>query len=119
MRTTSAASEEAVAPRAPHGDPDIGSGECRRVVDAVADHRSHAGPACSSVRTRTFWSGVASGRMSSTPIAIPTDRATRGWSPVAIRIFSTPVRRRARIVYAASGRTWSSKTSAPISSAVR
>jgi hypothetical protein len=46
-------------------------------------------------------------------MAIPTDRATSGWSPVAITTFSTPRRRSARIVYAASARTWSSKTRAP------
>ena len=40
--TTSAASELAVAPRAPMATPDVGARQGGRVVDAVADHDEDA-----------------------------------------------------------------------------
>ena len=50
VRTTSAASDDAVAPRAPMATPTSASGKRGGVVDAVADHDGRAQPALEADR---------------------------------------------------------------------
>ena len=108
--TTSAASDDAVAPARSHRDPDVGGRERRRVVQTVADHDRRRRASRSASTASTFSSGARSDRIRSTPRAAPTDSATSGWSPVTITTRSMPDRRSARITRGVSGRIGSSIT---------
>ena len=114
--TRSAASELAVAPRAPIATP------TSAVASAGASFspsptitRIPAALSRSSATASTLSAGVRSARTASTPIAAPTMSATPAWSPVTITIRRTPARRRERMTRGVSGRIGSSRTSAPAS----
>lgn len=73
--------DEAALPRAHGRLPDIGRGECGRIVDAVADHHGRAVPPRVADEV-TLRLGSGSERTSSTPSASPTRRrAALGSSP--------------------------------------
>ena len=57
-----------------HGDADVGLGERRRVVDAVARHRHDAALACRRLITSFFCSGSTSAWISSMPTCRPPPR---------------------------------------------
>ncbi len=114
--TMSAASDAAVAPRAPIATPDVRDRQRGRVVHAVADHDDGAVVrcrSCSNATASTFSSGLRSASTPSSPIAnadhLRDRRAVTGdhHDPRESR---PPQARTARGV---SGRTGSSSTSAP------
>ena len=120
VMTMSAASEDAVAPRAPIATPDVRHGQRRRVVDAVADHHDRLArvrpldrDGIDLVRRRPLGEdGVDADRRRR------RSRPPSAWSPVTITIRVKPVRRSARIARGVSGRIGSSRTSAPGDDAV-
>ena len=67
--------ERGVAPDGAHGNPDVGGGERRRVVDAVADHRNRAVRASNRLHSGYLVGRQRPDRTSSIPIAAPTARA--------------------------------------------
>ena len=67
-----------------HGDADVGRGERRRVVDAVAGHRDHPARALQRSTTALFWSGRTSASTSSMPSRRATALAVVRLSPVSI-----------------------------------
>src|SRR5581483_6739295 len=70
-------------------------------------------PSPSAFTASTLSAGSRSDRIRSTPIEIPTDSATSGWSPVTITTRLMPARRSVRITLGVSGRIGSSRSSAP------
>ncbi len=114
-RTTSAASDEAVAPRAPIATPT--SAAASAGASFTPSPTMIVGPNSPSAFTAsTLSAGSRSDRMRSTPIEMPTDSATSGWSPVTITTRSIPARRRMRITRGVSERIGSSRTTAPATS---
>ena len=112
IRTMSAASDDAVAPRAPIATPTSAA------ASAGASFRPSptkiVTPSSRSASTAfTFSAGSRSDRTRSTPSAAPTDSATSGWSPVTMTTRLIPARRSVRITRGESGRIGSSMTSAP------
>ena len=117
VRTTSAASEEAVAPRAPTATPTSASASAG--ASLMPSPTMIVRPArCSSRTASTFSAGVRSARTSSTPMTAPTVCAFSSRSPVTMTMRRMPSRRSWRIVRAASGRIGSSRSSAPTGRAV-
>ena len=101
-----------------HRHADVGRGERRRVVHAVAHHDRRRPPRARPRPPRPSPPDRARDRTRSTPSAAPTDSATSGWSPVTITTRSMPARRSVRITRGESGRIGSSMTSAPATVAV-
>ena len=112
--TRSAASELAVAPRAPIATPT--SAMASAGASLMPSPTMTTGPSESAISWRTastLSAGVRSARTPSTPIAAPTISATEAWSPVTMTIRVIPARRSERIARGVSGRIGSSRTRAP------
>ncbi len=112
VSTTSAASEDTVAPRAPMATPTAARASAGASL-MPSPTMIVAPPALSRRTTATLSAGLCSATTSSTPIMAPTAAATSARSPVTITTRRMPARRRLRIVRAASGRIGSLRTSAP------
>ena len=112
VSTASAASEEALDPRAPMATPT--SARASAGASLIPSPTMMTGARPRSARTASSLSaGVRSASTSSTPITAPTASATSARSPVTMTIRLIPPSRSARMVRAASGRSGSSRTSAP------
>ncbi len=116
ISTTSAASLEAVAPRAPIATPT--SAAARAGASLIPSPTMIVTPpsARSASTAATLSEGSRSDSTRSTPSAMPTDSATSGWSPVTITMRLMPARRSVRITRGVSGRIGSSITMAPATS---
>ena len=116
-RTTSAASDDAVAPRAPIATPT--SAAASAGASFSPSPTKIVTPSSRSASTAlTFSAGSRSDRTRSTPSAAPTDSATSGWSPVTMTTRLIPARRSVRITRGESGRIGSSMTNAPVTTRV-
>ena len=114
VMTMSAASEEALAPRAPIATPT--SARARAGASLSPSPTITIGPEASdrsAWTASTFSDGTRSARTASTPMADPMMSATAALSPVTITIRVKPIRRSERIARGVSGRSGSSRTSAP------
>ena len=117
VRTTSAASELAVAPRAPMATPT--SARASAGASLMPSPTMMVTPLRrSSVTASTFSCGVRSASTASTPIMAPTASAASSRSPVTMTTRVMPSLRSRRMVRAASGRIGSSSSSAPAGHAV-
>ena len=116
VSTTSAASDEAVTPLAPHRDADVGAGQRRRVVDAVADHDRRTGRPAPRRRRRPCRPGCTRRARCRRRARRRRSRPRRPGRPTPSRPVLMPLRRSSRIVRAASGRTGSSSRNAPAGS---
>ena len=114
-RTTSAASEDAVAPRAPMATPTSAAARAGASF-TPSPTMTVTPPSPSAFTASTLSVGSRSDRIRSTPIEMPTDSATSGWSPVTITTRLIPARRRVRITRGVSGRMGSSRISPPVTS---
>ena len=111
----SAASDAAVAPRAPRATPT--SARASAWASLMPSPTIMVGARCvSSLTMSSFSLGERSANTSSTPITAPTVLATSVLSPVTITMRVIPLFRNQRRVRAASGRRGSSKTNTPAGS---
>ena len=79
-----------------HGDADVGLGEGRGIVGAVAGHGNELALALVRVIRSILSSGVASARKSSTPASRAMAAAVRGLSPVIMMVRMPMARSRAK-----------------------
>ena len=115
VSTTSAASEEAVAPRAPIATPTVAAASAGASLRPSPTITVTA--RCPSARTpATLLAGVCSARTSSSPRTFPTSRAGSGRSPVSITSRWIPAARSRRRVRLASARSGSLSRTAPTGS---
>ena len=95
------------------GDPDIGRGQRRRIVDAVADHEGRMQPLLGAHRIDLVGGHAVRRARASRSSAAPIVSAASARSPVTITMRATPASRSRRIARGVSARSSSPSSSAP------